>query len=68
MNLDIDTMTLDELKGIIKILVRNTSHAHDRIDILQDRVLHLENAIFKKIPDYEIRQLEIKDNKVTSLK
>jgi len=42
MNLDVDKMTLTELRDIVKMLARNLNHEHDRLTELQDRVLHLE--------------------------
>lgn len=47
MNLNIDSMTLDEIKNIVKVIVQNTLHDHDRITILQDRILEMEREIFK---------------------
>lgn len=42
MNLDINTMTLDELKDLCKLLVENIYHEHERITLLQNRILKLE--------------------------
>lgn len=42
MNLNIDTMTLDELRQVIKMMVENSNNEHNRITALQERVLALE--------------------------
>lgn len=42
MNLNIDSMNIDELKRLIKVLVENYIYEHDRLTTLQHRVLKLE--------------------------
>lgn len=42
MNLDIDKMTIGELKDFILTLVKTFIYEHDRVTDLQDRVLKLE--------------------------
>lgn len=45
MNLDIDTMSIEELKNVIKMLVRVNDDDHLRLSSLEDRVLELENRV-----------------------
>jgi len=48
MNLNIDTMTIDELKDVVKMLLTSSFFEHDRLTALQDRVLKLEMKQFEK--------------------
>jgi hypothetical protein len=47
MQLNVDEMSITELRGIIKMLVRVINDDFSRIDVLQDRVLQLEMKILK---------------------
>lgn len=40
--LDVDEMNLDQLRDVMKMLMRLMNHEHDRVTQLQDRVLMLE--------------------------
>ena len=42
MNLDIDSMSLEEIKSTVKMLVRCHNDLHDIVIILQDRIIELE--------------------------
>lgn len=48
MNFDIDKMSIQELREIMKIILRVTNADSYRIDILQDRVLALEMELGDK--------------------
>ena len=52
MNLNIDTMTLDELRSIVKMLVREINDHSDRLEFLRDRIskLEIENESKKEAP------------------
>lgn len=47
MNLDIDKMKLDDLKEIVKMLVRSANQSDRLIARLQDRVLKLEEIAWR---------------------
>jgi hypothetical protein len=40
--LDIDLMNIEQVKEVVKMLMRLMNHEHDRVSVLQDRVLALE--------------------------
>ena len=47
MNFDLNKMTIQELRGVLQVLVENLNHEHNRITALQDRVLKLEIEIME---------------------
>jgi hypothetical protein len=47
MKLNVDEMNVFELKTVVKMLIEDLLYEHDRISVLQDRMLQLELAVYR---------------------